>query len=89
MGIIKDFQDYDDDDPEIEFRRNRVNYWLSLKNARKEFMEDRNGAWDEFLFKTWLLEKYGLELNLMGGNITDSYKIHDEKKHLVYILKFM
>lgn len=89
MGIIKDFQDYDDDDPEIDFRRNRMKYWQSLKNARKEFMEHRNGDWDEYFFKKWLLEKYGLEMNTQSGNITDSYKIVDEKKHLVYILKFM
>lgn len=34
-NIPKDFQDYDDDGPEMEFRKNRWNYWEALKKFAK------------------------------------------------------
>jgi hypothetical protein len=33
-------------------------------------------------------EHYGIKLNLVDGNITDGYRIVDEKKYLVFLLKF-
>ena len=33
--ISKDFQDYDNDDPQIDHRKNRWNYWNSLKLHKK------------------------------------------------------
>ena len=41
MAKIKPFQDYDDDDPEIEKRVNRYKFWQSLKEIRKEFVEKK------------------------------------------------
>ena len=40
-NIPKSFQDYDDDDPAIHFRKNRWKYWNLLKLVRKEFMANR------------------------------------------------
>ena len=40
MATISQIQDYDDDDPEIDKRKNRWNYWEALKKVRKEYMND-------------------------------------------------
>ena len=87
MASIPPFQDYDDDDPEIEFRRNRWTYWGALKKIRQEY-QATGEEFDAYNFKGYMEEQYGIKLNLVDGNITDGYRIVDEKKYLVFLLKF-
>ncbi len=84
---IPHIQDYDDDDPEIERRKNRWNYWEALKKIRKEYME-QNKEFDAYDFEDYLAGQYGLKMNIVNGNITDGYEIVDEKKYLIFLLKF-
>ena len=91
MATIPHIQDYDDDDPEIERRKNRWNYWEALKKIRKEYMEDvagLNGQFDAFDFEDYIEENYGIKMNIVDGNITDGYRIMDEKKYLIFLLKY-
>ena len=87
MTTIKPFKDYDDDDPEIDKRKNRWNYWEALKKVRKEYME-QNKEFDAYDFEDYLIGQYGLKMNIVNGNITDGYEIVDEKKYLIFLLKF-
>ena len=87
MASIPHIQDYDDDDPEIDKRRNRWNYWEALKKVRKEYME-QNKEFDAYDFEDYLIGQYGLKMNIVNGNITDGYEIIDEKKYLIFLLKF-
>jgi hypothetical protein len=87
MASIQKIQDYDDDDPEIERRKNRWNYWEALKKVRKEYM-DQNKEFDAYDFEDYLVGQYGLKMNIVNGNITDGYDIVDEKKYLIFLLKF-
>ena len=87
MASIPHIQDYDDDDPEIDKRRNRWNYWEALKKVRKEYME-QNKEFDAYDFEDYLVGQYGLKMNIVNGNITDGYEIVDEKKYLIFLLKF-
>jgi hypothetical protein len=87
MATIPQIQDYDDDDPNIDQRRNRWNYWEALKQVRKEFME-QNREFDAYDFEDYLIGQYGLRMNIVNGNITDGYEIVDEKKYLIFLLKF-
>jgi hypothetical protein len=84
---IPKIQDYDDDDPEIERRKNRWNYWEALKKVRKEYMS-QNKQFDAYDFEDYLVGQYGLKMNIVNGNITDGYEIVDEKKYLIFLLKF-
>lgn len=92
MSIIpKDFQDYDDDDANLEKRKKRWDYWQALKIARKEYMRDIEalaGQFDAYEFEEWLIKNYGIKLFLTNGNITDTYEIVDEKLYIVFLLKF-
>jgi hypothetical protein len=87
MATIPQIQDYDDDDPNIDQRRNRWNYWEALKKVRKEYME-QNKEFDAYDFEDYLIGQYGLRMNIVNGNITDGYEIVDEKKYLIFLLKF-
>jgi hypothetical protein len=87
MATIPHIQDYDDDDPEIDKRKNRWNYWEALKKVRKEYME-QNTQFDAYDFEDYLTGQYGLKMNIVNGNITDGYEIVDEKKYLIFLLKF-
>ena len=87
MATIPHIQDYDDDDPKIDKRRNRWNYWEALKKVRKEYMA-QNKEFDAYDFEDYLIGQYGLKMNIVNGNITDGYEIVDEKKYLIFLLKF-
>jgi hypothetical protein len=87
MASISHIQDYDDDDPEIDKRKNRWNYWEALKKVRKEYM-GQNKEFDAYDFEDYLIGQYGLKMNIVNGNITDGYEIVDEKKYLIFLLKF-
>jgi hypothetical protein len=91
--IPKSFQDYDDNDLNINFRKNRWDYWAALKKARKDYLKDigeLDGQFDAFEFDNWLANNYGLKINVTDttGNITDSYVVIDEKKYLIFLLKY-
>lgn len=91
MTNIPRIKDYDDDDPEIDFRKQRWDYWAALKEVRKEYMkslDELNGQFDAFDFEDYIEANYGIKMNIVDGNITDGYKIMDEKKYLVFLLKF-
>ena len=87
MATIPHLQDYDDDDPEIDFRKNRWNYWEALKKVRKEYLE-QNKEFDAYDFEDYLIGQYGIRMHIVNGNITDGYEIVDEKKYLIFLLKF-
>ena len=87
MTTIPQIQDYDDDDPLIKQRKNRWNYWEALKKVRKEYM-GQNKEFDAYDFEDYLTGQYGLKMNIVNGNITDGYEIVDEKKYLIFLLKF-
>jgi hypothetical protein len=87
MATIPQIQDYDDDDPLIEQRKKRWDYWAALKLVRKEYML-QNKEFDAYDFEDYLVGQYGLKMNIVNGNITDGYEIVDEKKYLIFLLKF-
>lgn len=90
-NIPRSFQDYDDDGPEMEFRKKRWDYWAALKQIRKEYMNDMkslDGQFDAFDFEDYIEANYGIKMNLVDGNITDGYKVMDEKKYLMFLLKY-
>lgn len=86
-SVPKSFKDYDDDDPAIEFRKKRWQYWEALKEVRKEYMK-KSDQFDAYEFEDFLLENYGLKMNIVNNNITDGYEIVDEKKYVLFLLKF-
>lgn len=83
----KNFQDYDDDDPELNRRINRWKFWVNLKIIRQEYIE-KFEFFDIELFNKYILETYGIKLLTIDGNISDGFDIIDEKLYTIYLLKF-
>lgn len=82
------FQDYDDDDPKLQHRLSRWKYWKNLKKLKHDFTEE-TGSKDHQEFKIWLENKYGFRpIETTENMMTDDYTVIDEKKFIVYILKY-
>ena len=72
----------DDHVPLWEQRRRRDEHWARLKRARL----DSDGISGNY--PDWLEEQYGLRVHIENSMITDDYTIVDEKKYLLYLLKY-
>ena len=83
------FQDYSDDDPSIDKRLARWDFWKVLIKLKNEFSLTTDYTVDAFL--EWLEQTQGIELLLdsMSGGITDDYRIVDEQKFLIFTLKYL
>jgi hypothetical protein len=89
MKIPQTFQDYSDDDPSIDKRLARWDFWKVLIKVKDEFSLTTDYTVDAFL--EWLEQTQGIELLLdsTSGGITDDYRIVDEQKYLVFTLKYL
>jgi len=87
VNVPKNFQDYDDDDPDYNRRDRRLHYWNVLKNLKAEFTEETGSTKSEE-YVDWLEIKYGFKPKInYEGYLTDDYEIIDEQKYLIYVLK--
>lgn len=73
-----------------EQKKHRLIHWHRLRLAK----EDYYGIYDRLTettpeFYDHLQKQYGLKLDFdSGGNISDTYQIVDEKKYMLFILKY-
>lgn len=88
VNVPKDFQDFDDDDPNIDKRLSRFKYWSNLRTLKHEFYTETQSR-DHREYMKWLETRYGFRpIETNEGMMTDDYKVVDEKLFLVYILKY-
>jgi len=87
MHVNKNIVDYDDDDPDKVYRENRMHFWNALKKCRNDITDVFEYEFDTF--NHYLKETYGLKLVLTNDKISDKYEILDEKKFLIFKLKYM
>jgi len=74
-------------DDAITFRRKE--YWTMLRRAREDFGKTGNLYTDPYAFSHHLQKIYGLRPELDGSlNYTQSYTVIDEKKYLLFLLKY-
>lgn len=76
-----------------EQRKKRNQYWAMLRSAKDEFyrLVGQSGMadyMDEGAFFYYLKQNYGLEVELIDGKIAGDYHIVNEKKYLLFLLKF-
>jgi hypothetical protein len=87
VRVSKEYEDFDPDDPDLYYRKNRQDYWLTLRKIREEFMETQ-AEFDVFAFDAYIKNSYGVSMVIVEGQITDKFKIVDEQKHLLFLLKW-
>lgn len=69
-------------DVSINLKRRRDEHWARLRRAWTECPSDYMQRYQ------WLEEKWGLRVHMADDMITDEYTVVDEKKYLMYLLKF-
>ncbi len=87
---INGFIDYDENDPDIEFRKKRWDYWDILKKVHQEYMtdlKDLQTSFDAIEFEKYVLKTYGLKMQIVDDRITDKFEIIDEKLYTYFLLK--
>jgi hypothetical protein len=92
MGRLGHFEDYDPEDPDIEYRKNRWDFWEALKQIRQEFLETLPTSVDQLNlieFSKYVEENYGLKIHIIDEKITDKYEIVDEKLYVIFLLKWI
>jgi hypothetical protein len=75
-----------------EYRRQRDWWWSTLKILRAEWLQSsvrlaRDSRDSDF--DTWVLDTQGVQIVYTNGLIAGHYEIADEKKHLVFLLKYI
>jgi len=76
-----------------EQKTKRYRYWSMLRSAKNEFIELTQHAPAEFdvddgAFYYYLKQNYGLQVELIDGKISGEYAVINEKKYLLFLLKF-
>ena len=86
VSVPRDIQDWDDDDPDAGFHRNRWDFWASIVKAGTEYKAEnilKPGFWD------WLEDTYGIQATFNAdGMVTDKFEVLDEQKYVMFLLKF-
>lgn len=94
VSLGNGLEDYDPDDPDIEFRKKRWDYWGMLKKIRTEYYDSlvivpdsTMHQLDPYKFGDYVKEKYGIQISVVDGKITDKFEVVDEKLYTYFLLK--
>ena len=82
-------QKFNDWDKAYIDRRNE--YWRMLRAAWADYQANELGPYGEpnlNSFNYFMQRRYGMRVNMVGGNIDSSYQILDDKKHTLFLLKY-
>lgn len=76
-----------------QIRKKRNQYWSMLRQAKIDFIKLTDQASVEYeigedAFYYYLRHNYGVQIELIDGNIAGDYAIVDEKKYLLFLLKY-
>mgnify|MGYP003351361080 CR=1 FL=1 len=76
-----------------EQRKKRNQYWSMLRRARADFIKLTEQASVEYdlgedAFYYYLKQNFGLQVELIDGNIAGEGRVVDEKKYLLFLLKY-
>lgn len=86
------FEDFDPEDPDIEFRKNRWEYWIILRKIREEYLINIDAVqrllFDADDFEKYVEQNYGIRISIIDGKITDKFDIVDKKLYTFFILKW-
>lgn len=78
----QNFQEWDKN-----YKEKRTRYWQRLRTAFTDYTEkDPSANFNSFRYH--MLHKYGMDVNMVGGNIGTTYKVVDESKHTMFLLKY-
>lgn len=82
-------QNFRDWDSKQKAQRNE--YWSRLRRAFNDYETGNHGPYGEpnfNTFKSFMEQRYGLRVSMTGGDISSTYEVVDEKKHMLFLLKY-
>ena len=62
--------------------------FTTLTTSQSVFLENYLRGTGNTLTSKQAEANYGIKMNIVDGNITDGYRIMDEKKYLIFLLKY-
>lgn len=71
----------------IVAREKRNQYWQMLRRANTDFLKQELTG-DAGVFAYYLKQTYGIEIELIDSKITSNYIVRDEKKYIMFLLKY-
>jgi hypothetical protein len=65
-------------------------FWRNMRKMKSLYKEDcSQSEYEVFEFSQWLEVNFGIKIDFdSGGNVLRDYTITDEKKYLLYVLKY-
>jgi hypothetical protein len=68
-------------------KKKRNDYWRRLRLAMSDF---KYKDVKDYNFKNWMLVQWGLEIELdENGSYTSNYFVIDDKKYMLFMLKYV
>lgn len=83
---MKSFVEYVNDQQPEKIRLEKYKYWGILKDIKKDFDSQHGG--DLNLFKRYMKEHFGLLIDVADGNIGPTYRVTDDAKYTLFVLKY-
>ena len=84
--MVKSFFEHVAEQYPNEIKRSKYEYWRKLKRAHIDFESDSVKTEGEFV--EWMRERWGLAIEMIDGGYSPYYNIVDEKKYLLFTLKY-
>jgi predicted YcjX-like family ATPase len=76
---------------DLDYKKKRDRYWTMLRKAYKDYEENTcHGYYEPTLeaFNKLMLERYGVRVNMVAGDIDGSFQIIDDAKYMLFLLKY-
>lgn len=75
----------------LDYKTRRNNYWVMLKRARHDYhklVKQEGNDPNDGSFYIYMESQHGLRVILEGGLIGAHYEIVDEKKYVMFLMKY-
>lgn len=74
----------------LDWQVKRNSYWSALRRAHAEFHKQHQGQSEpeSESFIRWMLNSCGVKVLYNGPGISGDYEIVDEKKYLLFLMKY-
>lgn len=70
-----------------DIRKKKYEYWQKLRWANLDYSKETGDATPEGFCK-WMLDRWGIEVGHESAGYSPWHRIVDEKKHLLFELKY-
>jgi hypothetical protein len=85
--MVKDFFSHVVEQYPQDLRRSKYEYWQKLRTANHDYARESGDPSPEG-FQHWMRDRWGLTVEMIDGGWSPYYNIVDEKKYLLFKIKY-